>query len=301
MLGSRLARIALATALLCASEPATARADSLTDYFGPREISLGEAKRADAQGSLATTLNPAGLALGRQLVFEGSYGYRGTDSSSTVGVSACDSTVPVPGCFYYHYFTAKPEVDGMEFKRRVHEFGIAAARAISSRIGFGLNTRYFDFESDLSGEEDKSGFASDVGLTIKATDSIQLGVVGYNLLAADSVQYPLGIGAGLSLHPLPQLGIGLDGLWNLDLPEGTDTGRYGGGIEYFFQTADRQSGFPLRIGAIHDRPLESTYITGGLGFTTTKIGMDIGARRQVDGGDEWLILGSLRLFGPHLP
>jgi hypothetical protein len=296
-----MAWIAVATALLRASWPAASRADSLTDYFGPREVSLGEGMRADSQGSLATTLNPAGLALGRQLVFEGSYGYRGADSASTVAVSACDSTVPVPGCFYYHYFTAKPEVEGMEFKRRVHEFGIAAARALSSRITFGVNTRYFDFESDLSGEEDKSGFASDAGLTVKATESVQLGVVGYNLLAADSVQYPLGIGAGLSIRPVSQLGIGLDGLWNLDLPEGTNTGRYGGGIEYFFQAEDRQSGFPIRAGAIHDRPLESTYITGGFGFTTPKIGIDVGARRQVDGGDELLILGSLRLFGPHLP
>ncbi|HTE51012.1 MAG TPA: hypothetical protein VK698_09100 [Kofleriaceae bacterium] len=296
MLGKRLA---LATALFALS-PAAA-ADSLTDHFGPRETSLGESQRADAQGALATTLNPAGLALTRQLVFEGSYGYRADDSTSSVAVSACDSTVPVPGCFYYHYLTSKPEVDGMELSRRVHEFGIAAARAITRRFSIGLNTRYFDHESELAGEEDSSGFATDVGMSVRASESIQLGVVGYNLLAADSVEYPMGVGAGISLRPTPQLSIGLDGLWNLDLPEGSSTGRYGGGIEYFFQSEDRQSGYPLRIGALHDRTGDATYLTGGLGLTTTKIGIDIGARRQVDGGDEWLLLGSLRLFGPHLP
>lgn len=301
MLGKRLSAGAFVAAMFVLSSTAAAEADSLTDYFGPRETSLGEGLRADAQGSLATTLNPAGLALTRQLVFEGSYGYRGSDSTSTLAVSACDSTVPVPGCFYYHYFTSRPEVDGMERSRRVHEFGIAAARAITRRFSFGINARYFDHESDLTGETDSNGYATDAGLTLQVSEAIRVGVVGYNLVAADSVQYPMAIGAGISLRPLQQLAIGMDGVWNLDVPDGDTTGRYGGGIEYFIQSEDRQSGYPLRIGAVHDRQLESTYLTGGLGLTTTKIGIDVGARKQVDGGDEFMILGSLRLFGPHLP
>jgi hypothetical protein len=301
MVGTRSLRVAFAVVLLGLAPPAAARADSLTDYFGPREISVGETLRANAQGSQATTLNPAGLALTRQLVFEGSYGYRPEDSASTVAASACDSTVPVPGCFYYHYFTAKPEIEGMETSRRAHEFGIAAARALTRRISFGVNARYFDYESAIDGEADSSGFATDAGVTVRASESISAAVVGYNLLAEDSAQYPMAVGAGIALRPLQQLSIGADGVWNLDLPEGQSTGRYGGGIEYFFQTADRQSGYPLRLGAVYDNVAESTYVTGGLGLTTMKIGIDLGARRQVDGGDELTILGSLRLFGPHLP
>jgi hypothetical protein len=301
MVGMSPERVALAAMIVLLSPTAPANADSLTDYFGPREIALGESLRADARGSLATTLNPAGLTLTRQLVFEGAYGYRGEDSASSVSVSACDSTVPVPGCFYYHYFKSKPELEGAEFSRRVHEFGVAAARAISQRLSFGINSRYFDHESDLTGEEDSSGFATDAGLSLRASESIQVAVVGYNLLAADSIQYPMGIGAGISLRAVQQLAIGVDGLWNLDLPEGAKTGRFGGGVEYFIQAEDRQSGYPLRVGGIHDRTLNTSYVTGGLGLTTLKIGIDVGARRQVDGGDEWMVLGSLRLFGPHLP
>src|SRR5262245_47321041 len=129
MVGKSLAGIAFAVAMVVASSTEAARASSLTDYFGPRETALGESMRADAQGSLATALNPAGLALSRQLVFEGSFGYRPEDSTSTVAASACDSTVPVPGCFYYHYFTSRPELGNVEFSRRVHEFGLATARA----------------------------------------------------------------------------------------------------------------------------------------------------------------------------
>jgi hypothetical protein len=302
MVGTTPSMITLAAALLILAPSGTARADSLNDYFGPREISVGESLRANAQGSLATTLNPAGLALTRQLVFEGSYGYRGDDSASTVAASACDSTVPVAGCFYYHYFTAKPEIDGVEYSRRVHEFGVAAARAISRRMSVGLNARYFDYKSDLTGEADSSGFATDAGLTLSLSDAIQAAVVGYNLLAPNSRQYPMAIGAGIVLHPVEQLSIGLDGLWNLDLPDGeSGTGRYGGGLEYFIPSGDQQIGYPFRFGTVYDHQLGSTYITGGLGLTTMKIGVDVGARKQVGGGDELMILGSLRLFGPHLP
>lgn len=290
-----------AVAVFSVSSTAAADANSLTDYFGPREVSLGETMRADSYGSLATTLNPAGLALNRQLVFEGSYGYRPGDSASAVAVSACDSTVVVPGCFYYHYFGAEPTLEGEDHDRRVHEGGIAAARAISSRLFLGVNVRYFDYESNLADEMDSSGFAADFGVTLKATSSIQVAVVGYNLLAAESAQYPMAVGAGITARPVAALALGLDGLWNLDVPEGRGTGRYGAGLEYFFTSADQQSGYPIRAGVIHDRELEGTYVTGGLGYTSVKVGLDVGARKQVDGGDEFMVQAGLRVFGPHFP
>ena len=288
-------------ALFCLSSTASADANSLTDYFGPREVSLGETMRADSYGSLATTLNPAGLALNRQLVFEGSYGYRPGDSASAVAISACDSTVVVPGCFYYHYFGAEPTLEGEAFDRRVHEGGIAAARALGSRLFIGVNARYFDYESNLMGEADSSGFAADFGVTLRATSNIQAAVVGYNLLAADSAQYPMGVGAGITVRPVAPLAFGLDGLWNLDVPEGKSTGRYGAGAEFFLQSADQQSGYPIRAGVVHDRELEGTYATAGLGYTSLRVGLDVGARKQVDGGDELMVQAGLRFFGPHFP
>jgi hypothetical protein len=246
-------------------------------------------------------LNPAGLALNRQLVFEGSYGYRPGDSASAVAVSACDSTVVVPGCFYYHYFGAEPALEGEDYDRRVHEGGIAAARAITSRVFVGANIRYFDYESNLIGEADTSGFAADFGATVKAASSVQLAAVGYNLLAADSAQYPMGVGAGITVRPVAPLALGLDGLWNLDVQEGKSTGRYGAGAEYFLMSADQQSGFPIRAGVVHDRELKGTYATAGLGYTSVKVGLDIGARKQVDGGDELMVQAGLRVFGPHFP
>ena len=295
------AAVLAGAAILGLCSTAQADANSLTDYFGPREISLGEATRADAQGSLATTVNPAGLAFSHQLVFEGSYGYRPGDSASVVGVSACDSTVPVPGCFYYHYLSAQPSVGGMEMSRRVHEFGITAARALTPSLAIGVNARYFTYKSTLDDEGDSSGFATDLGATLRVSDAVQLAAVGYNLVAADSAQYPRGVGGGMTIRPVAQMSIGLDGLWNLEPPMGAGTGRYGAGLQYFIQSADQTRGYPLRAGAVYDNEKHATYLTGGLGLTTVWGGLDVGARKQVAGGDELLVLAGLRLFGPNLP
>ena len=50
---------------------AGAENDSQTDLLGPREIAVGEAMRGGATGASAIGLNPAGLPLNRELVFEG--------------------------------------------------------------------------------------------------------------------------------------------------------------------------------------------------------------------------------------
>jgi hypothetical protein len=292
-----LAGVPLAIAL--ASGDAAADASSLSDYFGPREIALGESRRAEAIGSLATTLNPAGLALDHALVIEGSFGYRGADGAEHIAVSACDSTVPVPGCFYYRYFAAEPEAAGMTARRRVHELGSVLSRAVSSFLAVGVNVHYFDYNSDVMGESDSSGFATDVGTVFKPTNVFSLAVVGYNLLAADSSQYPLAVGGGLSLRPASALGLSADGVWNLDADR-PGKGRFGGGVEYFLSSADGQSGYPLRAGGVYDAALDAGYVTAGVGFASLKLALDVGLRKQVSGpGDELMLQAALRLFGPQ--
>ena len=290
--------IVCAIAALCASTSPALGETSLSDYFGPRELSVGESLRAEATGARAITLNPAGLALTRQLVFEGSYGFRPEDSASSLAVSACDSTTAVPGCYYYRYFAAEPTVGATEFSRRAHELGVALARALSRQISVGVTTKYFDYNSDMLGEMDSDGFNVDAGLVFRASSAVSFGFAGYNLIGADSPQYPRAVGGGLALRPFETVGISADAVWDLETEDEQSPGRYGGGLEYFFRSADKLSGYPLRAGAVYDNPTDSAWLTAGVGFTNPKLAIDIGARKQIDGGDELLILGGLRLFGP---
>ncbi len=273
----------------------TAGADGLEDQLGPREIAVGEAMRGGATGASAIGLNPAGLPLNRELVFEGGYGYRASDSASLIGVSACDSTNVMPGCFFYGYAGSSPELEGMSGTRRTHVGGLTLSRQFLPRVLIGSTTKYYAFKSTMTGEEDASGFAFDLGATIRLTQMLNLGLAGQNLWAtADTAQFPKTFGGGLFARPIPSVAISFDSRWNL---EGDSAARYGGGLEWFIRA--KQNGYPIRIGAVHDNGLKSTYVSGGLGMATMKFGLDVGARRQIKNGSETLVLASLRFFGPR--
>jgi hypothetical protein len=285
--------VALALLVLAPAQPA--RADSPTDYLGPRELAVGEAMRADARGSSAITLNPAGLTLTRELAFDGTYSYSdsGDDSVHAASVSGCDSTTPIAGCLYYRYYL-RPG-DGTRF--RVHEVGSTAARAFGQSVSGGLTVKYFDTAGP---GDDDSGFAVDAGLVVRLAESFRIGATGHNLVNGGAVQYARAVGAGLTARLGPTLALHADGLWQIEREDSEgSTGRYGGGAEYFLSTADQQTGYPLRIGLVHDVALDATYVTGGLGITTSTVALDLGARKQLE-GDEITVLASLRIFGPRL-
>jgi hypothetical protein len=287
------ASVALAVIVLAQAEPA--RADSPTDYLGPRELAVGEAMRADARGATAITLNPAGLALTRELVFDGAYSYSGGGDTDAhvASVSGCDSTTPVAGCLYYRYYLQPG--DGTRF--RVHEVGSAAARAFGQSAAAGLTVKYFDTAGP---GEDDSGFAVDAGLVVRLAQSFRIGAVGHNLVNGGAIQYARAVGAGITVQPMPTLSLHVDGLWQIEREDDEgSTGRYGGGVEYFLSTADLQTGYPLRLGVVHDVAVDATYLTGGLGITTSSVALDLGARKQLE-GDEIAVLASLRVFGPRL-
>ena len=286
---------------------ARASADALSEYLGPRELAMGGAMRAEAQGALSITLNPAGLALTRELVFEGGYGHGFGSGADVFTVSGCDSTVPIAGCFYYRHFRtalAGAVPAGPEDRHRVHEGGGTFARAIGDRIFLGAGVKYIKHGCEggcelLTGDDDPGGLAVDAGAIVQPIDILRLGVAGHNLAGASPL-YPRAIGAGIAARPVPSLGLAFDGLWSLGGDGDQTTARYGGGIEYFFSSSDGQTGFPVRLGALFDDGNDSTYLSAGVGVVAAKIGFDVGASKQL-GGDGLMVQASLRVFGPRQP
>jgi hypothetical protein len=278
---------------------ARADTDSLNDLLGPREIAVGEAMRGGATGASGIDLNPGGLPLNRELVFEGGYGYRAADSASLVGVSACDSTNAMPGCFFYNYAGSNPELGDMTLHRTTHVGGLALSRMLVPRILIGATAKYYHFTSDMAGDTNASGTAFDLGATVRVTQLINLGVSAQNLWATTaSPQFPRAVGGGLYARPVSALALSFDTRWKLD---GSDhSARYGGGAELFLHGDGGQSGYPIRVGALHDNGLGATYLSAGLGFATVTWGIDIAGRREVKGGDETMIIASMRFFGPRL-
>ena len=277
----------------------TVRADDgLQDGLGPREVAVGEAMRGGATGASAIGLNPAGMPLSRELVFEGGYGYRASDSASLVGISACDSTTLMPGCFFYEYAGSSPELAGMTGTRTSHVGGLAMSRQFVPRVMIGATTKYYNFDSTMTGESDASGFVFDLGATVRMTQTISVGVSAQNLFSStESTQFPRALGGGILVRPVPTLTMTFDSRWKVDGDD--DRARYGGGLEWFLKV--RQNGYPIRVGGLHDDNLDATYVSGGLGLASMKWGFDVGARYQIKGGDELVVLASMRVFGPRMP
>ncbi len=284
----------LVTALV---STAHAEGDALVDMLGPREIAVGEAMRGGATGASSINLNPAGLPLTREVVFEGGYGYRRSDGASMLGISLCDSTSAISGCFYYSYAGAHPELAGMETNRRTHMAGSSLAYPISPKVFVGSSVKYLNFADDAMPTAKASGMSWDLGATARVTDLVSIGATGYNLWGADSPEFARAIGGGVLARPMPTLAVSFDTRWKLD---GDNSVRYGGGAELFVSRANGQTGFPLRIGALRDNGLDSTYVSGGVGVATLKLTIDVAARFAVSGSAETTLIASMRFYGPRL-
>lgn len=271
--------------------------DSLGDLVGPRELAVGEAMRGGSTGASAIGMNPAGIGLNRELVFEGGYGYRATDSASLVGASACDSTAALPGCFFYSYAGENPELGGMAMARRTHVGGLALSRVVVPRILLGTSLKYFHFSSQMPDEKSTSGVTFDAGVTVRMSELVNVGITGYNLYGAESTQFPRALGGGVLARPIPSLSLSFDARWRV---QGDDTkARFGGGLEWFLSGKNGQQGYPIRAGALRDNNLKATYLTAGLGLASYKWGVDLGARRQVQNGHELVVMASMRFYGPR--
>jgi hypothetical protein len=270
--------------------------------FGPREIALGEAMRAGATDATAIQMNPSGLPLTRELVFEGGYGYRFSDSATLIGASACDSTSAIPGCFFYNYAgtnPANPDMSPGTIHTSTQLGGITLAYPLLPHVYLGATGKYFHFDSGTSLVPSTSGFNFDAGATVRITDSVNLGVAGYNLAGVDSpTDFPRAIGGGVLAHLASSFAVSFDSRWNLEGPH--QAARFGGGAEYFLRTGNGQLGFPIRAGVVHDDSLGATYLSGGLGIAAMSYAIDIAARFAVDGPSQTLLLASFRIFGPRL-
>src|SRR5690606_30767582 len=109
---------------------------------------------------------------------------------------------------------------------------------------------------------DTSGWNWDLGLTLRVTDTINVGASGQNLWGADSPELPRALGGGVVARPLDTLAVSFDARWKLE--DSDKSMRYGGGAELFLRTGNGQTAFPIRAGALRDNGLDATYVSAGV-------------------------------------
>jgi hypothetical protein len=297
-------RIAVCVGTLLIGLGGVARADGLTDMLPAEAIGTGEAARAQASGAMAPWLNPAGAALTQTYVVAGTYGYRAIDSAQIAAGAVCDSiTTRFGTCLSYNFVQSGDEQMG---ERKLHTIGLTTAMPIGEIIALGVTGRYVNYEETgalaMPEDDSRSGaFVFDAGLVVKLGSSFSLAGVGYNLVGADAAHFPRALGGGLGFTA-KQLSLTADAVWNLQAPEDQQTGRYGAGAQYFATADGGQQGYPIRAGYIYDAGGEASFVTGGLGLMTPRVGLDVALRRQVAGPTddrETMFEVGLRLFMPN--
>jgi hypothetical protein len=305
---------ALAVALGLALDAAPAGA--FEEMQGARAIAMGGALRAAAAASAAPYLNPAALSLLRAYVVEAAYELRAQDTTSIVGASITDSAtsrVGVAAGLYYTFLNGEPKLGTVEYTRRGHEVGLAMSYPLADRLLLGVTNKYF-YQDTTAGDSPlpgarNHGYTVDVGLLLRATDSICLTAVGQNLVDEKSWEAPPTLAFGLAFGAASVFMLDFDGVirW-LEYP-GRATqpvGSYHVGAEYFFGGA-----FPLRLGYSYDLTYRTlmamtdpavsesgdSFFHGGVGYLTPAFGLEFGARQQLSGPDrETLLSFALKLF-----
>ncbi len=277
-----------------------------------RGLGMGNALTATSAGSGALFFNPAGISTVRAYVVETFYQFAVQRQGHLAHASVVDSITSkyVHAGLFYNYARSRPEVfepavgRSIRLKKQQHETGLALAVPFMNMLSFGLAVRYLHLEtlSRAPTEEDpgkaedstvekKDTVGLDAGFQATFSSGLAFGVAGRNLVPTHSPDAPmtLSVGAAYAYHRL--LLASAEVVLDFDTPERNQMVGARVGMEFFFKGS-----FAARAGVWYDGWPQSVYVTGGFGYVSPKVAVELGLAQQVDGGIETQFGLALRLF-----
>ncbi|MCA9670059.1 MAG: hypothetical protein KC503_30900 [Myxococcales bacterium] len=288
--------------VLCSPTAAAAR-----DLTGARSMALGGALRAQPAGVAGPLLNPAGLSMARMYSISAIYQYRGSDQASQMNAAVIDSvTAKLAAGLFYSFTHASPErtlalpngAYKLEETLNTHEVGLSLAYPLGNIAMIGVTGRYVNKQGTLPDDAptglstaDVSRFTMDVGGLVRLGQLFSVAVVGYNLIAVGDRDFPRSLGLGAAFTPAPVLSLMFDSVIDFSSDPEKAKASFHGGAEVFLAKM-----YAIRGGAMHDMLRRASYVTGGLGLVSRRIGVEFGLRQMVDGGSETLVSFQLQLF-----
>jgi hypothetical protein len=294
-------------ALVTGSSPNNARAEETKllpqvahaygEYETPRSLAMGGALRALGNGTTAIFINPANMPLTRLYHLEAS-GIIRPESTRAVGtataVDSITSSTKVTGGAAFSVGLEDPK--GLD--RTFTDFRSAVAYPIADKVFIGLGFRYLRMIQDgfgpfdnavtkkyspasgglLNGAGQREAFVDtwtlDAGLTVRIGQSLHIGIVGQNVTHPGHSLLPTTVGGGIG-YGNKDFSIEVDGLADFD-SWSTVTGRFMGGGEYLVANK-----VPIRIGYQYDQGANVHSISGGIGYVSTEVGVEVGLRRTL--------------------
>lgn len=274
-------------ALIAAPAALPARTPGAT----PRALGMGDAVRAVGFGTSGLYFNPACLSQIRQYALDTGYGFQGGGKVHNFHVSVSDSQTNPEVAAAFGYTYSQSNLAGTRFKG--HDIRAAVSTAFGDealRFGFGAGFRYLK----VTGQWVPVTMASfDVGAVLSVQRLFHVGVSGQNLVTRSAVHAPktLGVGGALTVSGLTVAG---ETTLDFDSRESTKASP-GFGVEWVALGA-----VAIRAGFYWDRVSEPDQkrVSGGLGYVSQYVGVDVGYAHDVQRAGNWMIESSVRVFLP---
>jgi hypothetical protein len=259
-------------------------------FEGARLIGHGGAQRALSNANDSIYVNPAGLALGAMYSVELGYLDDFDDGERRFNASIADSQAgSLAGGVAYTYTRMRPS-GATEGEARLvgHRVDVALATLVAEGTALGVTARYLNLgvkEGDVTVEGTKlSTFTLDAGIQWRVGGGFSLGAAGYNLTNKDRAETPVGWGAGLG-YALESFSFEGDVRYNAQIGKAAYTGTAGYVIAQIV---------PIRAAVTYDLANEKVTISGGIGFVSDRLTLDVGYQQIVnadDGADDARIAG----------
>jgi hypothetical protein len=261
-----------------------------------RGIALGTGLRASSMSTSALAYSPAGLALGRLYHIEGNVDYIPDANGVALGAGVVDSSTSQlgAGIGLRGFLSGAGGWGGLDGR-------LGLAFPFSDAFSVGVAGRYIT----ISGEDDVGdevtlarGFTMDASFRIRPAEGFAIDLGAYNFIPQDNAYVPVELGTGLSFGVSESLGIGADFLIDFTTFASTEF-LTGAGVEFLAGGA-----VPLRLGYRFDTGREIHAVTGGIGYTSQYVGLDLSLRQQVATGesDAWddtldtRVMGAIRYY-----
>jgi len=260
----------------------------------PRAVSMGGAVTATGTGWTSLNNNPAGMAQIRQ--YAGSAGY-----SYLTGLDAHEATLALTDSLL------NPNM-AMGLSYTYHRYPVAGSSDLSTghlyrgalslferrkevTYAIGATIHYADSSVMYGGT---SLLNIDVGALLVLNEQFRLGVVGKNILDKTSSGQSRILQGGAAFvfgRALAEYNI----ITDFDSNPSEVTLSHAVGLEVLATPA-----IPIRLGYRMDGLVDTHVISGGLGYNTANMGLEISYAHELrDGGNAW-VLGSLKWF-PNIP
>ena len=253
-----------------------------------RSLGVGDATQALGMGTAGLYFNPAAMSQITQYAIDAGYGFDDETATHNLHAAVTDSQTnsDFAGGASYTFFKSSRDGDAYEG----HDIRAALSGKYGTgdfSIGFGATFRYLH----VTGDNVSINYPTlDAGVLVGIKETFFIGVAGQNLIKiARFAPRQLGLGLGFVWNPV---NVGATVVLDFESKDKTMASP-GGGVEFIAGGV-----VALRAGFLWDRAVDQKRVTGGLGYISQFIAVDIGYGHDVTNKDNWMLEASVRAFLP---